>query len=175
MAIPSSVLSEHFQERLSGKRLLGALFLTFEFDPGFFEQEVLPVILDAPVSHSQVARLLQLEHALHDVPYGVSVFYDSTGLRASDYTAPRLDVRRYPVSLSTGIFHPKNVLLLTEDLDPDEDGTKGRGLLVATLSANITRSGWWENVEACQVEELVLGGTTRLKDSLRRSCRAWHA
>ena len=34
--IPREVLSEHFAERLSGKRLLGALFLTFEFDPGFF-------------------------------------------------------------------------------------------------------------------------------------------
>lgn len=41
--IPRAVLSEHFQERMKGRRLRSAVFLTFQFDPGFFEQEVLPV------------------------------------------------------------------------------------------------------------------------------------
>jgi hypothetical protein len=165
-SIPREVLSEHFQERLAGKRLVGALFLTFEFDPGFFEQEVLPVILDTPVSHTQVPRLLQLEDALRSVDEGVAVFYDWSGLRASSYTAPRLDIARLPVRVPSGIFHPKNVLLLTEDLDPDDEGTKRERLLVATLSANLTRSGWWENVEACHIEELEAGSATRLKDAL---------
>ena len=164
--IPREVLSDHFQERLSGKRLLGAMFLAFEFDPGFFEQEILPVILDTPVSHAQVARLLQLEGALREVPHGVAVFYDWTGLRSSDYDAPRLDVQRLPVRVSTGIFHPKNVLLLTENVHPDENGDLRKQLLFATLSANLTRSGWWENVEACHIEEIEEGTSTRLKDSL---------
>jgi hypothetical protein len=94
------------------------------------------------------------------------VFYDWTGLRTSDYAAPRLDVQRLPVRLSTGIFHPKNVLLLTEDADPDDEGVRRNRLLVATLSANLTRSGWWENVEACHVEEIEEGASTRLKDPL---------
>ncbi len=165
-AIPREVLSDHFQERLAGKRLLGALFLAFEFDPGFLEQEILPVILDTPVSHAQVARLLQLEDALRSVPYGVAVFYDWTGLRSSDYAAPRLDIQRFPVRLSTGIFHPKNVLLLTEDAEPDDEGVQGKRLLVATLSANLTRSCWWENVEACHIEEIEEGTSTRLKEAL---------
>src|SRR5688572_3125556 len=122
------------------------LFLTFQFDPGFFELEVLPALLDVPVSHAEVPRLLQLEAALRDLPYGVTVIYDLAGLCVSDQS-PRLDIRRIPARVRTGIFHPKNVLVLTEDADVAPDGARGRRLLVAALSANLTRAGWWENVE----------------------------
>lgn len=164
--IPSEVLSEHLQQRLSGKRLLGALFLTFEYDAGFFEQEILPVILDVPVSHAVVPRLLQLEDALRGLRHGVSVFYDQRGLITSDSKAPRLDVRRLPIRMRTGIFHPKHVFLLTEDR-ADEDGTSGaKRLLVATLSANLTRAGWWSNVEACHVEDFEERDDTRMREPL---------
>lgn len=165
-AIPRDVLSEQFEAHLAGKRLLGAVFLTFQYDPGFFEQEILPVLLDTPVSHAAVARLLQLEGALRDVPLGISVFYDWSGLCTSEYAAPRLDVQRLPVRVSTGIFHPKNVLLLTEDRDEDGEGARSKQLLFATLSANLTRTGWWENVEACHIEEMVEGQQTRLKEPI---------
>src|SRR5262249_48761425 len=61
---------------------------------------------------------------------------------------------------------PKNALLLTENADPDQDGVRQKHLLVAIMSANLTRSGWWENVEACHVEQLEEGESTRLKDPL---------
>jgi hypothetical protein len=48
--LPRAVLSVHFQERMSGRRLRSAVFLTYQFDPGFFEQEVLPVFLDVSLS-----------------------------------------------------------------------------------------------------------------------------
>lgn len=165
-SVPHEVLSDHVADRLSGRRLLGALFLTFEFDAGFFEQEILPVILDAPVSHAEAARLLQLEGALRDVPHGITVFYDWSGLRTTDYPSPRLEFDRFPVRVGTGIYHPKNVLLLTEDLDADEAGHRIRRLIVAATSANLTRRGWWENVEVCHAEEIEESGKTRLKDSL---------
>ena len=65
--IPHAVLSEHFQERMKGRRLRSAVFLTYQFDPGFFEQEVLPVLLDVPLSHAAAIRLVQLEDALRRV------------------------------------------------------------------------------------------------------------
>ncbi len=34
------------------------------------------------------------------------------------------------------------------------------------MSANLTRSGWWENVECCHIEELVEGERSRLRDDL---------
>lgn len=165
MAIPRHVLSEALQRALSGKRVLGALFLTFEFDPEFFELQVLPAVLDTPVSHADVARLLQLEADLGELDHGINVFYDPSGLKTS-VAAPRLNVRRFPVRIATGIFHPKNLLVLTEDRDPGDDGTRTRRMVVGTMSSNLTRSGWWENVEAAHFEDLVAGEATRLKDGL---------
>lgn len=164
--IPHAVLSEHFQECMKGRRLRTAVFLTYQFDPGFFEQEVLPVLLDTPLSHAVPIRLLQLEDALRGLPGEIAVYYDANGLVAGDGGSARLDVRRIPIRHRTGIFHAKNVFLLVEDEDGDQQGYRAQTLLVASLSANLTRSGWWENVEACQVEEIAEDGRTRLKDDL---------
>jgi hypothetical protein len=164
-SIPRAVLSEQFQERIGRRRLISAVFLTFRFDPGFFEQEILPVFLDIPVSHAAVLKLVQLEDALKRVPGSIAVYYDSNGLCPNTSSA-RLDIKRIPVRHRTGIFHPKNVFLLVEDIEPNELGERPRALLVASLSANLTRSGWWENVEACHIEELREGDVTRLRPDL---------
>lgn len=163
--IPRAVLSEQFQARMSGRRLRSALFLTFQFEPGFFEQEVLPAFLDIPLSHAKPIRLMQLEDALRALPGHVAVYYDSNGLVEGSGSA-KLDVRRVPVRHGTGIAHAKNVLLLVETEEPDETGHRPQALVVASLSANLTRSGWWENVEACHTEEVVGGEKTSLKDDL---------
>jgi hypothetical protein len=164
--IPRAVLSEHFQEHMAGRRLCSAVFLTYQFDPGFFEQEVLSVILDIPLSHATALRLVQLEDAIGKLPGQVAVYYDANGLVVGSSGSAKLDVRRVPVQHHTGIFHPKNVFLLVEDEEPDEDGCRARTLIVASMSANLTRSGWWENVECCHVEEIAEWDKTRLKDDI---------
>lgn len=164
--IPQAVLSEHFQERMKGRRLLSAVFLTYQFEPGFFEQEVLPVLLDVPLSHSVPIRLVQLEDALKELRGEIAVYYDANGLVVGDAGSARLDVRRIPMRHHTGIFHPKNVFLLTESEEADADGHRRRALVIASMSANLTRAGWWENVEACHVEEIAEGDKTRLRDDL---------
>lgn len=165
--IPRAVLSEHFQERLDGRRLLGAVFLTYRFDPAFFEQDILPIFLDIPVSHAPAIRLVQLEDALRELPHGVAVYYDSNGL-VTDGGSAKLDVSRVAVCHRRGVFHPKNILALVEAVEPDEDGHRPQTLIVACLSANLTRDGWWNNVEVCHCEEIGEGDRTRLKDDLRR-------
>lgn len=164
--IPRAVLSHHFGDRMSARRMVSAVFLTFRFDPGFFEQEVLPVFLDVPLSHATAIRLVQLEDNLRTLPGHVAVYYDVHGLHPSDAGGPKLDVRRIPVQHRTGIFHPKNVFALVETTEADEEGHRPRALLVATLSANLTRAGWWENVEVCHIEEIAEGSKTRLRADL---------
>ena len=164
--IPHEVLSEHFQERMKGRRLLSAVFLTYQFDPGFFEQELLPVLFDVPLSHAVPIRLVQLEDAIRELGGEIAVYYDSNGLVAGDAGSAYLDVRRLPVQHRTGIFHPKNVFLLTEPEEKNGEGVNTQTLIIASLSANLTRSGWWENVEVCHVEEITEGDKTRLKDDL---------
>ena len=63
-SIPHAVLSEQLQERIGGRRIVAAVFLSFQFDPGFFEQEILPVLLDVPLSHARLVRLIQLDDSL---------------------------------------------------------------------------------------------------------------
>ncbi len=163
--IPQEVLSEHFQEHMAGRRLISAVFFTYQFEPDFFETEVLPVFLDIPLSHAREIRLVQLEDQLRSLPGHLAVYYDAGGLVRGDGSA-RLDVRRIPLRHHTGVFHPKNVFALLEEVEPDEDGHHERTLLIASMSANLTRSGWWRNVEACHVETLAEGERTRLKDDL---------
>lgn len=176
--IPHAVLSEHLQERMEGRRLQSAVFLTYQFDPGFFEQEVLPAIVDVSLSHVVAIRLVHLEDVLRCLPGEIAVYYDANGLVAGDAGSARLDVRRIPVQ-HRAIFHPKNVFLLVEAEQSDEEGNHAQTLIVASMSANMTRAGWWENVEACHVEEVIEGDRTRLKedlaaflDSLRRKASA---
>jgi hypothetical protein len=151
--IPHAVLSDKFQELMSGRRLKAAVFLTFTFEPDFFEQEILPSVMpDMPRSQVTAIRLLQLEDALKGIEH-LAVYYDRAGLIAGAESA-KLDVRRIPTHHRTGCFHPKNVFLLTESAEPGESGTRETRLIVASLSANLTRAGWWENVEACHIEDL---------------------
>src|ERR1035441_9221747 len=95
--IPHAVLSEQFQERMQGQRLRAAVFVTYQFEPGFFEQEVLPVLLDVPLSHAVTIRLVQLEDALRHVEGDIAVYYDANGLVRGDEGSAKLDVRRIPV------------------------------------------------------------------------------
>lgn len=163
--IPSAVLSEHVQERLQGRHLVSALFTTFRFEPGFFETEVLPAFFDVPLSHAAPIKLVQLEETLRSLPGHIAVYYDQHGLVADGGSA-KLDIRRVPIHHPTGIFHPKNVFALVEADEADDKGQRSRALLCACLSANLTRAGWWSNVEAAHVEEIAEGEHTTLRKPL---------
>lgn len=163
--IPSSALSDHFQERMSGRRLRTAVFLTYQFDPGFFEQEVLPVFLDVALSHATRVRLAQLDDALKDVPGRIAVYYDHSAL-VIETGSPRLDVDRIPVRHKNGLFHPKNIFAIVEQLDAEKGKAPVQTLLIATMSANLTRSGWWANIEVCHVEELRRDEPCSYRDNL---------
>jgi hypothetical protein len=170
--IPSAVLSEQIKRQIAGRNVISAVFTTYQFDPGFFEQEVLPVFFDLPFSHVVPIRLHQLEQTLTSVRDGIAVYYDADGLiSSSDYGAPRLDSRRIPIwnlqwNKRDGVFHPKTLFLLVEDVTPDEDGHRSQALITAAMSANLTQSGWWSNVEVCHVEEFKENDATRIKGDL---------
>lgn len=165
--IPRAVLSEHFQDALKGHRLKTGVFLTFSFDPGFFEQEVLPVFLDVPLSHEPALRLAQLEEALVKQVEHLAVYYDQRALEAGALSS-KLDIERVPMAWPSGCFHSKIALLLVESEKPNDDGLRKQTLLVAVLSANLTESGWWRNVEAFHIEELPAGAKSKLRGDLRQ-------
>ena len=164
-AMQKAVLSEHLAERIGGRRVLAGVFLTYQYDPGFFELNVLPVLFDSSLSHAPPIKLAQLEDSLRKVPHGIAIYYDRNGI-VPESTPSRLDIQRIAVCHRTGVFHPKNVFLLVEDIKADKYGYHPQALIVTTLSANLTQSGWWSNVEVCHTEEIVENDSTRLRDSL---------
>lgn len=163
--IPRGVLSERIQDALSGRVVTTAVFLTFRFEPDFFEQQILPAVLDVALSHVAALRLVQLEEALRDNIDNIAVYYDRRGLIAGEQSA-KLDIRRIPISYGTGYFHPKNLFLLTEAAEADESGSRSRGLIVVATSANLTRAGWWENVEVCHIEKMEEGSACGFRNDL---------
>lgn len=164
MSIPRAVLSEALRERLESRHLIAAVFTTFEFEPGFFEGEILPVFFDEPLSNDAGVRRVQLDDLLRAMPRRIAVYYDRNGLRPSEQPA-KLDIQRQPIGLGTGIFHPKNVFALVEDAT-EGDTPASRTLIVGCLSANLTESGWWRNVEVAHFEEIRAGSHTNLRDEL---------
>jgi hypothetical protein len=159
--IPTRVLSEALQEAMRGRSVKAAVFTTFTFDPGFFEEEVLPLLFEQSFSHVPKLRLVQLEEALRDVEH-VAVYYDRKGLVPGGSPAT-LDVRRIPLSRPTGYFHPKIIMLLVED---QEEGETRTSLILVVTSANLTLAGWWENVECAHVREVAEGSRCSFRQDL---------
>jgi len=166
----TAVPSDELKAAIGGRRLLSAVFVTFRLEPDFFEHYVLPLFFDVTLSHAEAIKRVQMEDLLREVPHGVAVYYGQNGLVA-DAKPARLDVRRIAVRHPTGIFHPKNVFALVEAAEHDENGHRALSLIVASMSANLTRAGWWENVEVCHIEEIHEGDLTRLRGSLRTFLR----
>jgi hypothetical protein len=158
--IPQAILSDTLYHAINGRRVKVAVFLTFQFDPGFFEEEILPILFSQSFSHIPKIRMLQLEEALRGVNHLV-VYYDRRGLTV-DARPARLDYRRIGLARPTGFFHPKNIFLLLED----NKSQSGDSLLVVTLSANLTRAGWWENLEVAHLEEVRRGDKCSLRKEL---------
>lgn len=173
-AIPHEALSEAFEKAIRGRRIQAAIFLTYRFDPAFFEQEVLPVFLDQDVTNVPAIRLVNLEEALIRDIGPIAVYYDRQGL-VGEHGAAHLAETRVPITWRRGVFHPKNVLAILEDREADRNDVKSRSLLIATMSANLTRAGWWENVEVCHIEEVAEGGRCAFRDNLLYLCRQLRA
>ena len=158
--ITMHVLSQQIADAIAGRRVRTAVFTTFSFDPGFFELNILPLLFDRPFAQPDKVRRLQLDDALGSVQ-SVTVYYDQRAL-SSDAEPAQLDYRRIDVSRSTGYFHPKLVLLLVDEPEGESDDAQDdpagapspQALIVAVMSANLTRAGWWESVECAHIEEI---------------------
>lgn len=148
--IPQDVLVQRLADAVCGRRVRAAVFTTYTFDPGFFESHVLPALFDKPFSQVEKVRMVQMEEALRYIE-DIAVYYDRAAL-SQDAMPAQLDYRRIDVRKKTGAFHPKLVLLLVENTD--DEGTADLSLIVGVLSANLTRAGWWENVETGHFEEV---------------------
>lgn len=159
---PQRILYDTLKETIAGRTVKAGVFLTFQFDPSFFEIKILPALFDSPWSNIEKVQLVQLEECLRSVN-NLAVYYDRRGLISSKESA-KLDYRRVPLSRKTGFFHPKVILLLLENQRKEETF---HSLLTCVTSANLTLPGWWENLEVFQLLEVA----TREKCPYRQDLR----
>jgi hypothetical protein len=167
-SIPTAVLSQQLRSLLDGRKVIAAVFMAFTFEPEFFEQEVMTLLAGDDLSQEPKLRLLQLQELLRADIGPVAVYYDQSGLRPDG--PARLDIRYIPVRVRTGgLFHPKVVLLLTDPLDAESaDPTT---LLFGVMSANLTKGGWWSNLECVHFESIKPGDRLGFHDDLTRLLR----
>jgi len=166
--IPQQVLAQQLGDEIDGRRVRTAVFTTYTFDPGFFETHILPILFDKPFHQVEKVRRIQMEDALRSLD-DIAVYYDRTALSQEAQPA-QLDFRRIDVRRATGAFHPKLILLLVENHTDEEDDSDpdDLSLIIATLSANLTRSGWWENVETGHIEEILSRDYRSSRTSFRK-------
>ena len=139
-----AVLGEAIQRELGDRQVMALMFCTHDLDPSFFEQEVLQAFIGNDLQHNRRTREIQLNYVIRQRQIYIDVYYEGRALAAHEGAA-RLDWNRIRMQgKHLGKFHPKVILALCTDGQTES-------LLVCTASANLTRGGWWTNVECADV------------------------
>lgn len=141
------ILKEKLSELIGTKKVLAALFYTFNFDPKFFENYIMPILVkDVGKNFSDEEihnKILWRQCAKENLIPPIAVYCD---YYAKDLTnAPCLgyDIQCVKVPSVIGKitnFHPKQILILLEDKNEQY-------LLFINGSGNITVNGWCDNFE----------------------------
>ena len=155
----SRTISDNFTSLiLENHKVIAALFTTFNFEPDFFEQEVIPLILDDNLAFSSDARIksIQVREALSESNIPIEVFYDRTIFAQQEPVSPSMEYMHHGIIGDQGAFHAKLTFLLLQDCE-----TEDKVLYVGAGSANITGAGWWENIECQHWEEVRSGHSSR--------------
>jgi hypothetical protein len=127
-------------QTFNGGQIKHALFTTFNFDPGFFEKNVLPLLcglsLDDVQSMSIEALAREMYHPLKNMQ--VVVAYDQSVLQGFQ---GRFRYSLLPRYQKGGFFHAKIIVLTGVDAQQKPSAT------VMVSSGNLTISGWGSNIE----------------------------
>lgn len=147
------ILRDHIKEAIKNRKVIAAVFHTFNFDPLFFENFVMPLFVPGKDFRDEAIynKILWRYCAKENLIPPVAVFCD---YYAKDNTqAPTLGYDIYCLKVPSAIgaicnFHPKHIFILVED------ESRNRTLLFITGSGNLTPTGWCDNFECFSVLEL---------------------
>lgn len=173
MSLDLSTVSDAFRAQIGEReRVVAAVFTTYRFEPEFFEQEIVPLLLDQGLAFSADQRIksIQVREALSDAGLPIEVFYDLDLFRQEGTVSPSMEYLHHGIRGDRSAFHAKLVLLLLEDSERGDET-----LCVGASSANLTIAGWWENVECQHWERVVSGRVSRRFLSQLREDVAWLA
>lgn len=143
----SLTISEGFKRAIGERDVKRAFFSTYCFEPDFFELEVLPLLLGgSAVSTDETIRYHQLQSLMSDSRGRFAVAYDIDVFNPQ--CSSRLEVDYIPVRVDGACQHAK--LAVIEVVD-----TTGKAaIILAAGSFNLTKAGWWTNIEVGHWVEL---------------------
>ena len=155
------ILGEKLKEEINGRKIIAAVFHTFNFDPDFFENYLLPLFLpDIPFGDNKIQNTILWKKYQNELP-PVTVYCDfhakaQKGIHL-DYTVRTVDIKK--VNGVKACFHPKHSSILLDD------GT----LLLFIGSNNLTEAGWCINLEGVNFFKLKSGEyfPKEFKDQIR--------
>jgi len=150
------ILKNRLRELIADRKVIGALFYSFNFDPKFFENYVMPLLVPGQtfINNSITNNILWRKLYKDNLVPPITVYFDQDA-KSTD-NGPYLDYQLVPVNMpmvgkNKGNFHPKHSFILLKN----EDRTLE--LIIITGSNNLTQSGWCENVE-CIGEHTLING-----------------
>ena len=139
-------ISAGFLQAIDGRPVTRAFFSTYCLEPDFFELDVLPLLLGSPaLSSAEPLRYQQLQALMGASAGCFGVAYDAPVFTPT--LASRLEVDYLPLQVDGACHHAKLALV-------EVAGKDGPALIVCAGSFNLTRAGWWENIEVGHWVEL---------------------
>ncbi|RRW11925.1 hypothetical protein EGJ43_19005 [Stutzerimonas stutzeri] len=144
-------ISEAFRAVIGDREVVQAFFTTYSFEPDFFELEVLPLLLGNPaLSSNESIRYYQLQSLMRQHAGRLAVVYDLSVF--DPQLAPRLEVDYLPMRVRGACQHAKLMVLIVRDRK-----SKQLSIVLGAGSFNLTKAGWWENLEVGHWVELSEG------------------
>lgn len=140
------ILKNRLRELISDRKVIAAVFYSFNFDPKFFENYVMPILVPFQtfINNSITNNILWRKLYKDNLVPPITVYFDQDA-KSTD-NGPYLDYQLVPVNMpmvgkNKGNFHPKHSFILVQNEDRTQE------LIIITGSNNLSQSGWCENIE----------------------------
>ncbi|EJN38449.1 hypothetical protein PMI38_02073 [Pseudomonas sp. GM84] len=162
-------ISDAFRRCIGEREVSFAFFSTYSFEPDFFELEVIPLLLgDQALSSQDDIRYVQLQALMQDKARRFAVAHDMDVFNPA--AGSRLEVDYLPVRIGGACQHAKLAILVVK-------GEQGEAAIVlAAGSFNLTKAGWWDNIEVGHFVELsATHAPGNILGPLRRALRFFQA
>lgn len=157
-------ISKTLQELIpENHRINAAIFTTYSIELDFLELDVIPLLLSDRIAYSpdEQIKQFQVSEALREYDQSLEVFCDWRMFQAGEARSPQMGYLCHPVNLGNKAFHPKVIWLLSVPIDPEDTDSQPPQLMMAVGSNNLTRAGWWENIEVQHWETIGNGTHSR--------------
>ncbi len=161
-------ISDTFSQEIADINIEAVLLTTYNLEVSFFETEVIPLLFSDVGVFSNDIRIkeLQVREKIESTKIAIDLFYDEKMFdqerQSSSRSTPSMEYGFFGITHGNGAFHAKVTLVLGTNRAGEKE------LILFAGSNNLTKAGWWDNVETVNSIRLSNGQlpTQQILDSL---------